>query len=162
MSFVLLLAVAVLGMGCGRSKTRTVTGPNGEKYTVSQKGDKVDVTFTGKSGEKVQVTSGDKGGALPDYFPKDVPVYPDATINISSRTREGMMVMLKTNEPPETIKQYYEKASKEQGWEENENTVAMGQITILGYKKDNRTLTVTINADKETLIQLMVAEEKAK
>jgi hypothetical protein len=73
-----------------------------------------------------------------------------------------MMVMLKTNEPPETIKQYYEKASKEQGWEENENTVAMGQITILGYKKDNRTLTVTINADKETLIQLMVAEEKAK
>jgi hypothetical protein len=162
MCFALLLAVAVLGMGCGRSKTRTVTGPNGEKYTVSEKGDKVDVTFTGKSGEKVQISSGDKCVALPDDFPKDVPVYQGATININSKTREGMMVMLKSNESPEKIKQYYEKATKEQGWEENENTVAMGNITILGYKKDNRTLTVTINTDKETIIQLMVAEEKAK
>jgi len=162
MCFALLLGIAVLGMGCGRSKTRTVTGPNGEKYTVAEKGDNVDVTFTGKSGEKIQVTSGDKGVSLPDYFPKDVPVYPGATINISSKTREGMMVMLKTNESAEKIKQYYEKANKEQGWEENENTVAMDKIAILGYKKDNRTLTVTISTDKETMIQLMVAEEKAK
>ena len=162
MCFAVLLAVAVLGMGCGRSKTRTVTGPNGEKYTVSDKGDNAEVTITGKNGEKVQISSGEKGTSLPDDFPKDVPVYPGATINISSKTREGIMVMLKTNESAEKIKQYYEKANKEQGWEENENTVAMGKITILGYKKDSRTLTVTISTDKETIIQLMVAEEKTK
>jgi hypothetical protein len=158
--FVLMLAIAVMGTGCGRSKSRTITGPNGEKYTVSEKSDKLDVTFTGKSGEKIHVASGEKGVALPDDFPKDVPVYPGATINFSSKTREGMLLMLKSTESPEKIKQYYEKETKQQGWEENENTVAMDKITILGFKKGDRTLTVTINTDKETIIQLMVAEEK--
>jgi hypothetical protein len=161
MCFVLMLGIALIGMGCGRSKTRTVTGSNGEKYTVSEIGDKVDVTYTGKSGEKVQVTTSEKGGSLPDGFPKDVPVYPGAAINISSKTRDGIMVMLKCNESPEKIKKYYEKENKEQGWEENQNTVVMDKITLLGYKKDGRTLTVTINADKETMIQLMIAEDKA-
>ena len=128
----LLLGYVLCCTGCGRSKT--YTGPNGEKVTVSEKGDNADITFTGKDGEKVQMTSSAKGVALPANFPKDAPIYPGATVFQSVTTKEGMMVTLKSKDPLDKIKQYYETTLKEQGWE-NESSMNMGQNAVLANKK---------------------------
>jgi hypothetical protein len=155
----LLLGIALAGMGCGRSKT--YTGADGEKVTVTKSGDNAEITFTGKDGEKMQMTSSAKGGSLPKNFPKDAPIYPGAAVTISSNAKDGMMVMLKTSDSLEKVKEFYEKALKEQGWD-NENSVNMGQNMMLANKKDNRQLTVQIMSGDETVIQIVLTEEKDK
>ena len=69
------------------------------------------------------------------------------------------MVMLKSKDSLDKIKQFYETTLKEQGWE-NESSMNMGQNAVLANKKENRTLNVSIISGDETIIQLMIAEEK--
>jgi hypothetical protein len=154
---VLLLGISVFGTGCGR--TKTYEGPDGEKATVTQKGDNVDFTITGKDGEKMQYSSNAKGVTLPDSFPKDAPIYPGATVTVHTNSPNGMMVMLKTGDSMQQAKEFYVKKLEEQGWK-TENTLDMSQNTTLINKKENRTLTVTISSDKETIVQLVVLQEK--
>ena len=156
-SFALLLAVALFSMGCGRSKTST--GPDGETTTVTKKGDNVDVTFTGKNDDKLQITSSEKGVALPDNFPKDAPIYPDAKATMSTTIPNGFMVMLETNDSLEQVKEFYEDKLKLEGWE-TETSLNLPQNTTLANKKDARTLTLTISAGDKTMIQLLVTQEK--
>ncbi len=152
----ILLAVALIVAGCGRSKT--YTGPNGEKMTISDKGGDMEFSLTGKNGEKVQVSTNRKGVSLPNDFPKDAPVYPGATIVQSLKMKEGFSIMLKSADSTEKIKQYYEKTLKEQGWD-IENAMNMEQVTMLHSKKENRTLTVSITSGNETTVQLMVSQD---
>src|SRR3989304_4813054 len=76
--FTLLLGSIFLCTGCGQ-RTTTYTDPDGEKATVTQKGDAVDIQISGDKGEQVQFSSSEKGVSLPENFPKDAPTYPGAT-----------------------------------------------------------------------------------
>jgi len=153
----LLLGIALFGMGCGR--TKTYTGPDGEKVTVSKKNGNAEFTFTGKKGEKIQLSANEQGTSLPDNFPKDAPIYPGATVAMSTTMPDGMMVMLKSADSMKQVKEFYEKTLKEQGWE-NESSFNTPQGATMANKKDKRTLAVTINSGNETVIQLIVTQEK--
>jgi hypothetical protein len=156
-SLVLAFVITLACIGCGRSKT--YTGVNGEKVTVDQSGDKADITFTNKDGEKVRISAGSKGTPLPKDFPKDVPIYSGAQVNLSTNAKEGMMVVLKTGDSSEKVKEFYDKSLKEQGWE-SEESFNMGQNSTTNYKKDNRKLIVQIISGEETTIQLIISQEK--
>jgi hypothetical protein len=151
----LLLSVFVVA-GCGRSKS--YSGPNGEKVTVNEDGGGVEINATGPDGGKV-VFSGGKGAALPGDFPKDAPVYPGVKVVLSTNTKEGMTVMLETADAADKVVEFYEKNLKDQGWEA-ESALKSAQNTTLIAKKEKRTLAVNIISAEKVMIQLMVRQEK--
>ena len=154
----LLLGALALNVGCRRS--RTFTGPEGEKTTVTQKGDSVDVTFKGKEGEEVQVSGGGSGVALPDGFPKDVAIYPKATVFASTKDKKGAMsVVLKIADPAQKVGAFYQEKLKESGWG-IENTVNLGNMTMLECTKDGRKLAVSINKDSEQTMATLVLQKE--
>lgn len=155
--FTVLLISALAAGGCGDSKT--YNGPNGEKVTVSKGGDSVEVNTTGQDGSKVQISTGEKGIALPGDFPKDVPVYPGARVLSSMNSNDGVMITLQTADPAEKAEAFYVKELKAQGWT-TESTVKLPQGTNYANKKENRNLTVSINGSDKTMIMLMMGQEK--
>ena len=128
----LALLMLALSAGCGRSTT--VVGPHGERVTVKQKGDGVDVTFKDKHGKEGHVAAGEKGVALPDDFPKDVAVYPKATVVTSMTMEKTMHVSLKTADSAEKVAAFYKKKLDEDGWKINTN-VNTEQMRMLQASK---------------------------
>jgi hypothetical protein len=177
----LLLGIAFLGMvGC--KKSTTYTGPNGEKVTVNEDGSNAQITLTGKDGEKVHMStkaggnhgevtitgtdggkmefsSNEKGIALPKDFPKDAPIYSGGVIMQNLSMPNGMMVMIKTGDTADKIKEFYEKSLIDQGWK-NETSMESTQGATLIYKKEDRTLSVVIATGDDTMIHLTVTPDK--
>jgi hypothetical protein len=154
--FTLLLAGVFAAGGCGHSDS--YTGPNGEKVTVSKDGKSIDVK-TEKGSSKINVSTGDKGIALPDNFPKDAPVYPGAIALSSVNSNDGMMVTLQTADSADKVAEYYAKELKGQGWT-TESEVKLPQGTTYVNKKEKRNLSVSITGGDKTMIMLIVAAEK--
>jgi hypothetical protein len=155
--FTLLLLGALVAVGCGRSKT--YSGPNGEKVTVSKDGGSVEVNATGEDGSKIQFSSSEKGVALPGDFPKDVPVYPGATVMSSVNSKDGVMLTLQTTDAAEKVDAFYVKNLKDQGWN-SETSMKTPQGTNYGNKKEKRSLNVSINGGDKTMIMLILEQEK--
>lgn len=152
------LVVLALSAGCGRSTT--VVGPHGERTTVKQKGDSVNVTFKDKQGKEGHVAVGEKGVALPDDFPKNIAIYPGATVVTSMTMDKTMHVSLKTGDPAEKVAAFYKTKLDEDGWKINTN-VNSEQMRMLQAGKEKRTVAVLISTESGgTTIVLTVASEK--
>jgi hypothetical protein len=76
-----------------------------------------------------------------------------------ANAKDGTMLTLQTANPVEKVDQFYVKQLKDQGWT-TESTVKFPQGTNYGNKKETRTLNVSINGGDQTMIMLMVGEEK--
>jgi hypothetical protein len=153
LTLLLATVLTVAGYGCSKS----YRGPNGENVTVGSDGN-VEMTATGKDGEKIRIAGG-KGISLPNDFPKDVPIYTGATPVSSINAKDGTMVTLQTTDPVEKVDEFYAKQLKDQGWT-IENTIKTAESTNYANKKEKRTLNVSINGGGNTMIILMVGEEK--
>jgi hypothetical protein len=154
---VLVLVVGCFLVGCRRSTS--YTAKDGTRATVTQSGKTAEVTIQGKDGAKVQF-SGGGNLALPDAFPKDVPVYPGATVTVSAAAKDGMQVVLKTADSPNKVAAFYNEKLKAGGYE-IQATVNMGQGSMVTGKKDNRTVMVSTGADSEgAVITLHVQSEE--
>jgi hypothetical protein len=154
--FALLLLGVFMVAGCGRSKS--YSGPNGEKVTVNENGGGVEINATGPDGGKITF-SGGKGTALPADFPKDAPLYPGGKVVLSTDTKDGKSVMLETADAADKVVEFYEKNLKDQGWEA-ESAIKSAQNTTLIAKKEKRTLAVNIISAEKVMIQLVVRQEK--
>ena len=154
---VLLLTVGCLLLGC--RKSTSYTGKDGTKATVTQSGKSTEVTVQGKDGTKVQVSEGGNL-ALPDAFPKDVPVYPGATITTNVTVKDGMQVVFKTADPASKVATFYNDTLKSGGFE-IEAAMNTEQGSMLTGKKGNRTVIVTTSRDSNgTIFTLMVHSEE--
>jgi hypothetical protein len=141
---VLLLVVACSPVGC--RKSATYTDKDGTTHTVTQSRKGSQVTIEGKEG-KVQV-SGEGGLALPDGFPKDVPIYPGSTIAVSAAVKDGMHVALKTADPSTKVAAFYKEKMKTEGWAIEAATNTEESSMLVG-KKDKRTLAVMTGRDSD-------------
>ena len=152
---VVLAAVAAITFGCGKSDTYKVKG--GE-VTVNKKDGQV--TFQGKNKDgNVIVTAAKEGVALPDGFPKDVPIYKGAVVQVASTQGKMMLVHLNISAPVADALKYYQDQLKEQGWEIN-STMNMGEGSMLTAKKGGRQCSaVVMKQDKGTMVQLSVTQE---
>jgi hypothetical protein len=152
----LLLLIVLLQAGCKRSTT--VVGPDGQKVTVSKNGEDTEVAFKGINGQEVHYAGGKKNVALPADFPADI-VYPKATVALSSTANEVMMVVLKSADPLEKAKTFYDETLKKSGWK-IENTLNTPAGTMVQGTKEGRTLTVLISTESDqTSIQLSVTKK---
>jgi hypothetical protein len=154
---VLVLVVGCFLVGCRRSTS--YTAKDGTRATVTQNGKSTEVTIQGKDGAKVQV-SGEGNLALPDAFPKDVPVYPGAAVTANVTTKDGMQVMFKTTDSASKVAAFYNEKLKAGGFE-IEATMNTGQGSMVTGKKDNRNVMVTTGGDSGgTVITLLVRSEE--
>jgi hypothetical protein len=167
---VLLLALAsCLWIGCGQ-KSKTVTGPDGSKATVTQKGDGTEVTVTGPEGETIRVAGSENGVALPEGFPDDVSIYPaakvttsaksQATVNESPVLQNTTTVVLTTTDPAKKVLDFYGEKLKANGWN-IETTVNSGDGGMVMATKDKRTCSAYIGrSGEQTTITLGVTAAK--
>ena len=108
---------------------------------------------------KVKMATGDKGVALPDNFPKDVPILKGATVKIAMTQGKQMVVHLLVSGSVADAAKYYTDELKGQGWE-IETTMNMGESSMLSAKKDKRQCTVVAAKESDgTLVQLSVSQE---
>ena len=156
----LVWAVLAIAVCFGCKKSTTVTGPSGEQTTVTKKGDKTEITVQGRDGEKVTIAGGERGVALPEGFPKDVPIYPGATVASSVKQAKQFTVMLKAGDGVAKVADHYAAKLKENGWE-IETTVNMAEGRMFAAKKDNRTVSVMIVPEGgKAVATLTVAENE--
>jgi hypothetical protein len=146
---------AILAVGCGKSSTYKT--PEGQ-VTVDKKGGQV--TFEGSSKDgTVKVTANESGVALPDNFPKDIPIYKGAVIKISSTQGKTMLAHMTVPGSVADVLKYYQDQLKDQGWT-IESTMNLGEGSMIAAKKAARQCSaMVLKQDKETLVQLTVTQE---
>lgn len=115
-----------------------------------------------KSGESFSFGGFSVGSSLPDDFPKDIPLYPDAEIggHISGAGEEGSgsTVTFTSDDDADEIYEFFATKLKDNGW--NTETVSIGEMRMLNISKDNRNGVVTINpGDSKTDIIIATSEE---
>ena len=150
-----LAAVAALAFGCGKNSTYKVK--DGEVKVDRGSGQ---VTYEGKTKEgTVSVTASKAGVALPDGFPKDVPIYKGAVVQVASTQGKTMMVHLSVDAPVADALKFYQDQLKEQGWEISATT-NMGDTSMIQAKKGERQCSaLVVKQDKGAMVQLSVTQE---
>ena len=152
---VILPAVVALTFGCGKSEThQTIDG----KIKVEQNGDTAKVEVMTKEG-KATMTASDKGVAIPDTFPKDVPIPKGAVARLTMTQGKAEMLHLHVAGTVADVVKTYQDELKGQGWE-IESTMNMGEASMLQAKKSGRQCSAMVMKDDAgTLIQLTVTQE---
>ena len=152
---IILVALAAITFGCGKSSTyKTKDG----EVTVDKSAGKVTFANITKDG-KVTVTASKDGVALPDNFPKDVPIYKGAVVQVASTQGKTMMVHFTVDAAVADALKYYQDELKSQGWQ-IDSTMNMGQGSMLVAKKGDRQCSaVVMKQDKGAMVQLSVTQE---
>src|SRR5436190_15266091 len=153
LTFVLALLAAV-AFGCGKKSTYSTK--DGE-VTVDKKGGQM--TFESKTKDgSAKITMNDSGVALPDKFPKDVPIYKGAVPKVASTQGKAMMVHMNVPASVADVLKYYQDQLKDQGWE-IQSTMNMGEGSMISSKKADRQCTALVmKQDKETVVQITVSQ----
>jgi hypothetical protein len=152
MTLVSCLALA----GCKKGAEKVV------ENRMAKEGVKVD-----KSGEKVTiqtkdgtaVIAGGKGATVPENFPKDVYVYEGATITASVSVPDGFNLVMETGDSADKVLGTIKSKMTGLGWQEA-MTMNQGNVSMVSYKKGERTASVNISGDKKTHITLSATEKK--
>jgi hypothetical protein len=148
-----LLLAATLALACGGDE-KTVETESGT-FTVEREGEGVRIsgeeegvgTFSGQFGENARI---------PDGFPEDVPVYPDARVMGGMAAGGGGMVTLQTEDDPEEVVDFYREKLVEEGWSLGPPMELMGQ-RVLPFEKGDRNGAVQISREEsETTILLTI------
>jgi len=149
-----LALLAGVAFGCGKSSTYQTR--DGE-VTIDKKGGQV--TFEGKSKQgDVKVSANDRGVALPDDFPKDVPIYQGAVVKVASTQGKTMMVHMAVSASVADALKYYQDQLKDQGWE-IQSTMNLGEGSMISAKKaDRQCSAMVLKQDKGTIVQLTVTQ----
>lgn len=152
----ILPAVVALAVGCGNSDTYQSSDGT---VNIKQDGDTATYEVVTKEG-KVTMSASDTEVAIPDTFPKDVPILKGAVAKLSMS--QGKSEVLHLHVPgsiAEVAKEYQDKL-KDEGWE-IESTMNMGDTSMVQAKKTNRQCSAVVMKDDEggSLIQLTVTEE---
>jgi hypothetical protein len=138
---ILLLPAAALALACGSDEKTVET--QGGAFTVEREGE--GFRISGEE-EEIGAISGQFGenARIPDGFPEDVPVYPDARVVGGMVAGEGGMLTLQTDDDPEEVADFYRENLAEEGWSLGPPMDLMGQ-RLLPIEKGDRSGAVQIS-----------------
>ncbi len=137
-----VLLIVAMPLGCNESTT--VEGPDGGTATVTEKGNEVDATVA---------------VALPNDFPKDVPLPTKAEPIRVGDIVGGMNVILKTTESVSEIVAFYRAALVNKGWTVQHSFPVTRGMMIGATKGDQRELTVGVaKGEAATIITLTLSK----
>lgn len=141
-----------------------------EKAMESESGEKADVDISeGKISIKSKETgeegiwemSGKGGLDLPDDFPSDVPVYPDAELVSSLRAAGGINLVFISKDESEKIRGFYKDGFEDSGWEiiqemKMPNAYSLGAekgdmqaVVMIADSDDGNNITITVTREEE-------------
>lgn len=150
---ILVLSMLSLPVGCGRPSG---SEPDNGMIPPSPNGSEPRST-TAISGDR-QADSADKKVALPEKFPLDVPIPPDAKPTGSHKTDKLTTVTLETSDSMAEVVAYYQSALKANGWTIEAST-ATESGSVLGAVKQKRTLTImTHRGEGNTIVKIDVGK----
>ena len=153
---ILLGVFALAAAGCGKEE-KTIATPGGT-VKVTKSGSTTSVEVGGKDG-KVTVASNEKGVALPDKFPADVPVMPGATVKMAVTVGENFSIHLGTPASQADVAKYYDENLKAKGWQVDP-VASVGELTIVAAKKGERKLGINIVKEGSgSVLQLTVPRD---
>lgn len=133
--FVTTLAMLALASGCGRDKAQVAVNTKDAKITVA---------------------GGNASVALPDNFPKDVPIMPGASVKSVIKTQDVTSVTATVSASPQEAAKYYQDSLTSQGWKV-ENTLAVNNVTMMTVAKDKREVTLQIGTSDGKTAAIMIA-----
>jgi len=166
MSFLcIMIAAAFLATACGkkaeerraeRAVEKAIAKETGGKVKADLSKDKVQIKT-----EKGEVTITEAGGAeVPEGFPKDVLVYRGASVMMSAKEQNTLMVWLESKDDLKKVVETYKENMKSQGWEEKSAMSLPAQVS-LQYEKDKRTVSISVTKeDDKSRIQIVVVTEE--
>ena len=142
----------------GQSFSMDVKGEDGKTATMKVSGDDQSFTIEGENGLSMQVGENAK---IPADFPSDVPVYKGLALNMSHASEEGYMIQGTVGDEMEAVSAFYKAEAAKQGWTEESSFSQAGDapMSMLSFKKDERTLTVSVSReDDKTSAQIMAGK----
>ena len=149
-------ALLLLCLGGGCQQSTLPPGPGGEPTKFKEKNGGLEIIHKDSEGKETRVNTG-KHVALPENFPKDVPIYPKSTVDLSVILDKGMEVTWKTADPVQKVEAFYKERLKDGGWELK--SMNMPQLIMIKGLKEYRTVTVSIRADSgKTIIAVNLGE----
>ncbi|MGE5638474.1 MAG: hypothetical protein ACM30H_00120 [Clostridia bacterium] len=129
------LCALVLVSACGRDEARVAVNTKDAKITVA---------------------GGDASVALPDTFPKDIPIIPGGSVKAAMKTGEVTSVSMTTSTSPQEVAKYYQENLTSQGWKIG-NTIAAGKVTMLTAEKDKRQVSLQIGDNDGKSAAIMIS-----
>ncbi len=133
--FIPAICALVLVSGCGRDEARVAVNTKDAKITVA---------------------GGEASVALPDTFPKDVPIIPGGSVKAAMKMSEITTVQLTTSASPQEVAKYYQENLASQGWKIG-NTMAAGKVTMLTAEKDKRQVSLQIGDNDGKSAAVMIS-----
>ena len=83
--------------------------------------------------------------ALPDFYPEDAPIYPNATLSNVGQPRGRVTAVFSTEDPPEEVTAYLRAKLATEGWSEHEKE-EMPNGLIIQATKDERAISLLISS----------------
>lgn len=138
----------------GKSTVWTSTDGDNNKTTMTVTEEEDGAIIEISSDDEEMIVKSGSQAKIPDGFPKDIPV-PD-TIGIEAAMEIGGSTFTLTGivtQSYDEITAYYRKECVAQGWTESMNMSQGGEepMTILGYEKDGRVLSVVVGANEDAI-----------
>ncbi|MFA6563693.1 MAG: hypothetical protein WCV00_17445 [Verrucomicrobiia bacterium] len=148
-----LIALLALSFGCGKSSTyETKDG----KVKIDEKNGQATYEVTTKEG-KLKMATGDKSVALPDNFPKDVPIYKGAVVKMAASQGAQLIVHLHVAASFTDAGKFYQEQLKSRGWEIG-TTMNMGDTSMVTASKAGRQCAVVAaKQDDGAVVQISVS-----
>jgi hypothetical protein len=172
-SVLLGLLVVFNASGCSREqsaeidKTKISTSDSGKTIEAKNEDEEVKVEGDENQGQiKIKTKSGESrivygNNKLADGFPKDIPIYAPATVQMSQIMESGKTIMasLTADDDMEKIVQFYKKALPEAGWKVS-GEMNMGGTALIQGEKGEKELSVSVNREQEKTVVSLVQANK--
>ena len=135
LSLAIFAALLALVSGCGRDEARVALNTKDAKITVA---------------------GGNASVALPDTFPKDVPILPGGSVKSAINTADVTSVSLTASASPQEAAKYYQENLSGQGWK-IDHSLTTGDVTMLAATKDKRQVSLQIGTSDGKTAAIMIS-----
>lgn len=160
----LLVWVLMAGCSCSEKAEESIAEKAIEKAIEAQTGEKADIDVD-KESMRIKTKDGEmtmtagKSAKLPDNFPKDIPLYGGAALDMVMEVPQGYSISFATRDEVSKVSQWYLKEMSSQGWTK-EASMDMGDQKMLMFKKDERGVNLVIAPDEEQTRVSLNTEKK--
>lgn len=141
-----LLIAGLVSLAFGFGRTSLQNSSNGIAINIFNKaiGQKVQIE---KSGKKFKFGNLNVGVGLPDKFPNDIPIYPNAEVGGYLAGKNGALsgstTTFSSKDTAQNIYDYYVIQLEARGWTVKTNEI--GDMKMMNIQKENRKAGITIN-----------------
>jgi len=166
-----------------KTGSMTIKSKDGnENVDIKMDGSGMTIKSKGEDGETVSTYSSDgetygvktegggpsmafgKGAKAPDGFPKDIPIYPGAEIQMSSSdpASKTFAVQALSADAVDKVAEYYKKEMKSQGWNEGDGVVQTGAnpMHMLNFDKAGWSAMIMVMAQEDKTLVSITTEQK--